>query len=52
MELQFYPPGYVQQLNGFSCSATQWCVALTIDSLSLNSMTGQQLNSTCESTGR
>jgi hypothetical protein len=49
MELQFYPPGYVQQWNGFSCSATQWCVALTIDSLALNSLTGQQLNSTCES---
>jgi hypothetical protein len=48
MELQFYPPGYVQQWNGFSCSAKQWCVALTIDSLALNSLTGQQLNSTCE----
>jgi hypothetical protein len=50
MELQFYPPGYVQQWNGFSCSPTQWCVALTIDSLSQNSLTGQQLNSTCEAT--
>jgi hypothetical protein len=49
MELQFYPPGYVQQWNGFSCSPTQWCVALTIDSLALDSMTGLQLNSTCES---
>jgi hypothetical protein len=48
MELQFYPPGYVQQWNGFSCSATQWCVALTIDSLAQNSLTGEQLNSTCE----
>jgi hypothetical protein len=51
MELQFYPPGYVQQFNGFSCSATQWCVALNIDSLSLNAETGQQLNSSCQSTG-
>jgi hypothetical protein len=50
MELQFYPPGYVQQWNGFSCSGTQWCVALTIDSLALNPVTGQQLNSVCEST--
>src|SRR5579864_123388 len=49
MELQFYAPGYVQQWNGFSCSPTQWCVALTIDSLSLNSLTGQQNNATCES---
>lgn len=35
-ELQLYPPGYVQQFNGSSCSAAQWCVALTIDSLSEN----------------
>jgi hypothetical protein len=49
MELQFYAPGYVDQWNGFTCSATQWCVALTIDSLALNSITGQQLNATCES---
>ncbi len=34
MELQFYPPGYVQQFSGTSCNATQWCAALTIDSLS------------------
>jgi hypothetical protein len=50
MELQFYPPGYVQQWNGFSCDATRWCVALTIDSLALNSLTGKQLNATCEAT--
>jgi hypothetical protein len=50
MELQFYPPGYVQQWNGFSCSPTKWCVALTIDSLALNSLTGKHLNSTCEAT--
>lgn len=48
MELQFYPPGYVQQWNGFSCSPTQWCVALNIDSLALNPVTGAQLNSTCQ----
>ncbi len=34
MELQFYPPGYVQQFTGFSCAARQWCSALTIDGLS------------------
>ncbi len=49
MELQFYPPGYIKQWNGFSCSATKWCVALTIDSLAQNFFTGQQLNSTCAS---
>jgi hypothetical protein len=48
MELQFYPPGYVQQWNGFSCSATQWCVALNIDSYSKNPLTGQSLNTTCQ----
>jgi hypothetical protein len=49
MELQFYPPGYVQQFDGFSCSATQWCVAMTIDSFSENPLTGQDLNQTCQS---
>jgi hypothetical protein len=48
MELQFYPPGYVQQFDGFSCSARQWCVAMTIDSLSINPVTGEQLNDTCQ----
>ena len=34
MELQFYPPGYVQQFTGFSCAAKQWCAAMTVDGLS------------------
>ena len=34
MELQFYGPGYVPQFEGFGCSATQYCAAMTIDSLS------------------
>jgi hypothetical protein len=34
MELQFYPPGYIQQFTGFSCAARQWCAAMTIDGLS------------------
>ncbi|MGZ4722729.1 MAG: hypothetical protein ACXV8L_00800 [Ilumatobacteraceae bacterium] len=46
-ELQFYPPGYVQQFDGFSCDATKWCVALTIDSLSIDPVNGTQLNDTC-----
>jgi hypothetical protein len=49
LELQFYPPGYVQQFNGGSCSARQWCVAMTIDSLSSNAVTGENLNDTCQS---
>jgi hypothetical protein len=46
-ELQFYPPGYVRQFDGFSCSARKWCVAMTIDSLSINPVTGEVLNDTC-----
>src|SRR5205823_7144383 len=49
MELQFYPPGFVQQFTGFSCDATRWCVALTIDSLSLDPINGRSLNPTCQS---
>lgn len=50
MELQFYPPGWVQQFAGYSCDATKWCAALTIDSLSENPVTGQNNNSACLST--
>ena len=32
MELQFYGPGYVPQFEGFGCTATQYCAAMTIDS--------------------
>jgi len=48
MEMQFYPPGWVQQFNGSSCSATQWCAALNIDSLSEDYATGQAQNTTCQ----
>jgi hypothetical protein len=37
MELQFYPPGYTPFVDSTSCSATQWCAALTIDSLECTS---------------
>jgi len=47
MELQFYPPGYVQQFTGFSCDATRWCVAMTIDSLAEDPVNGTVLNPTC-----
>ena len=36
MELQLYPPGYTPFVDSVSCSATKWCAALTIDSLSCN----------------
>jgi len=32
MELQFYPPGFAPFADNISCSQTQWCAALTIDS--------------------
>jgi hypothetical protein len=31
-EFQFYPPGFAPFTDGASCSKTQWCSALTIDS--------------------
>jgi hypothetical protein len=39
MELQFYPPGFGSFVDGTSCSKTQWCAALTIDSLECNAKT-------------
>jgi hypothetical protein len=36
MELQVYPPGYTPFVDSMSCSATQWCAALNIDSLECN----------------
>ncbi|MEP7023783.1 MAG: hypothetical protein ABJB47_08220, partial [Actinomycetota bacterium] len=36
MELQFYPPGFAPFADNLSCSARQWCAALTIDSLEAN----------------
>ncbi len=33
MELQFYPPKFIPYANNTSCDATQWCAAITIDSL-------------------
>jgi hypothetical protein len=32
MELQFYPPGFTPFTDSASCSRTQWCAALNIDS--------------------
>jgi hypothetical protein len=47
MELQFYGPGYVPQFEGFGCTATQYCAAMTIDSLSLNQNTGAVSSPNC-----
>ncbi len=47
MELQFYGPGYVPQFEGFGCAKTQYCAAMTIDSLSLNQNTGVANTNAC-----
>ncbi|HEY2442150.1 MAG TPA: hypothetical protein VGI31_03360 [Streptosporangiaceae bacterium] len=33
VELQFYPPGFAPFTDNLSCNDSQWCSALTIDSL-------------------
>jgi hypothetical protein len=53
MEMQFYPPGWIPwptwqvAVGASTCSATQWCAALNIDSFSLNPVTGKANNPTC-----
>jgi hypothetical protein len=48
MELQFYGPGYVPQFEGAGCTATQYCAAMTIDSLVSNQNTGVDNTSACD----
>jgi hypothetical protein len=53
MEMQFYPPGWIQwptwrtAVGASSCDPTRWCAALNIDSLSLNPVTNQANNAGC-----
>jgi hypothetical protein len=47
MEMQFYPPGWAPWEAGVSCSATQWCSALTIDSLSESQVDNTTQNPDC-----
>jgi len=47
MELQFYGPGYVPQFEGFGCTKTQYCAAMTIDSFNSNQNTGVSNTSAC-----
>ncbi len=46
MELQFYPPGFTPFIDSSSCSSTQYCAALTIDSLECN-VTFSNCNNNC-----
>ena len=47
MELQFYGPGSVPQFEGFGCTATQYCAAMTIDSFVSNQNNGVDNTSAC-----
>ena len=48
MELQFYGPGYVPQFEGFGCTATQYCAAMTIDSRTFDQNTGVENTAACD----
>ncbi|MBV9171468.1 MAG: hypothetical protein JOZ81_15435, partial [Chloroflexi bacterium] len=47
MELQFYPPGWVEwpadvvNAGGSSCDRTRWCAAMNVDSLLVNMNVGE-----------
>jgi hypothetical protein len=45
MEMQFYPPGWINTPQG---SATQWAAALNIDTFDDNANTGQNNNKACQ----
>lgn len=47
MEMQFYPPGWVDWPAGDSCDAHAYCAALNIDSLNENYNTGDVNNNDC-----
>ena len=47
MELQFYGPGYVPQFEGFGCTATQYCAAMTIDSFVSDQNNGVNNTTAC-----
>ena len=53
MEMQFYPPGWIQwptwakAVGASSCDPHKWCAAMNIDSLSLNPVTNKANNPGC-----
>ena len=47
VELQFYPPGWVQWLEGNSCDPELWCAAMAIFSLSTSQNTTDVQNADC-----
>jgi hypothetical protein len=50
LELQFYPPSWVQWPPGISCDPTKWCAAMAIFSFNSNQNTGVNNNSACLNT--
>jgi hypothetical protein len=44
LELQFYPPGWEPLINQISCTHTQWCAAVNIDSYTQNSRCTEPVN--------
>jgi hypothetical protein len=48
MELQFYGPGYVPQFEGFGCTGTQYCAAMTIDSRTIDQNNGVENTAACD----
>jgi hypothetical protein len=50
LELQFYPPSWVQWPPGISCDPTKWCVAIAIFQLNTNQNTGINNNAACLNT--
>jgi hypothetical protein len=54
MEMQFYPPGWVEwptwakAVGASSCDPHRWCAALNIDSFQQNAVTNQLNNPTCQ----
>ena len=48
LEVQFYGPGYVPQFEGFGCSATRYCAAMTIDSVTENQNNGVFNTNACD----
>jgi len=54
MELQFYPPGWIQwptwakAVGASSCDPHKWCAAMNIFGLSINPVTNQAQNANCQ----
>ena len=50
LEVQFYPPGWVNWTQAISCDATQWCAAVAIFSFNRDQNNGVDNNADCLNT--